>query len=357
MLGAFTSESAEAAAARLHEHELVIDLHNDVNLDVLRSRARGMVRIITERYLPRWRQAGLDLVVLNSIPKIGLEAHPYVTTPIHNMLAMLDAIRCEIDESDGALALVTTAAAIDAVRAEGRLGIVIGVEGAEALGTHMGYFRMFHALGLRVLTLTWHQRNLVADGVSEPSGSGLSNLGREVVQEADRLGVLLHVSHASPRTVLDVLEHSSRPIVASHSNARALHDHERNLPDELVRAIAERGGVIGVVFIARFVAEGRATIDDVVRHVLHLCEVGGPQSVALGPDYVDGCHDLIIDSRRVAGPHQPIDEASIPFVEGLEGVEGIPDLTAALLRAGLDEVTVTGILGRNAARVLREVLP
>jgi membrane dipeptidase len=350
-------DASARAAARLHEQELVVDLHNDVNLDVLRSRARGAVRVLTDRYLPRWRRAGLDLVVLNSIPKIGLEAHPYVTTPVHNMLAMLDAIRSEIAESDGALALVTGAADIDRARSEGRVGIVIGVEGAEALGTHLCNLRMFHALGLRVLTLTWHQRNLIADGVSEPSGSGLSNLGREIVSEAERLGMLLDVSHASPRTVVDVLERTSRPIVASHSNARAVHDHERNLPDELVREIADRGGVIGVVFIARFVAAGRATIDDVVRHVLHLCEVGGPEAVALGPDYVDGCHDLIIDSRRVAGPGQPVDEPSIPFVEGLEGVEGIPDLTAALLRAGLDEPSVIGILGRNAARVLRGTLP
>ena len=363
MCGAATNTSEGRAehdhhrqhAGRLHAERLIVDLHCDINLDVLRSRARGARRVIEERYLPRWRQVALDVVVLNSIPKIGPRAHPYVTTPVHNFLAMLDALRGEIAESPEHLTLVETAEDLHAVRTSGRVGIVIGVEGAEAIGSELAFLRCFHALGLRVLTLTWHQRNLVGDGVAEPSDAGLSHFGREVVDEANRLGIVIDVSHASPATVRDVVERSSAPIVASHSNARAIHDHERNLTDDQLRAIAATGGVIGAVFIGRFTGQD-PTIDDLVRHVLHLVRVAGPGAVALGPDYVDGAHDLIIDARRVAGPNQPVDEVDIPFVSGLEDVARIPDLTAALLRAGLDDEQVAGILGENAARVLQQVL-
>lgn len=346
---------AVARAARLHRDALVLDLHCDINLDVMRSRVRGARRVIEERYLPRWRQIGLDVVVLNSIPKIGLDAHPYVTTPVHNFLGMLDALREEIRESAAHLTLVETAADLEAAREAGKVGIVIGVEGAEAIGSELAYLRCFHGLGLRVLTLTWHQRNQVADGVAEPSNAGLSHFGRDVVAEANRLGIVLDVSHASPQTVADVLERSDAPIIASHSNARAVHDHERNLTDDQLRAIAERGGVIGAVFISRFTGVD-PTIDDVVAHVMHMAEVAGPEAIALGPDYVDNAHDLIIDARRVAGPHQPVNDADIPFVAGLEDATGIPALTAALLGAGMTDDEVTGILGANAARVLTQVL-
>lgn len=349
------SETAAARAAALHRDQLVLDLHCDINLDVMRSRARGAHRVIAERYLPNWREIGLDVVVLNSIPKIGLDAHPYVTTPVHNFLGMLDALREEIRESPDELMLVESAADLAEARSGNRVGIVIGVEGAEAIGSELAYLRCFHGLGLRVLTLTWHQRNQVADGVAEPSNAGLSHFGRAVVDEANRLGIVLDVSHASPQTVTDVLERSSAPVIASHSNARSVHDHERNLSDDQLRAISERGGVIGAVFIGRFTGED-PTIDDVVAHVLHMAEVAGPEAIALGPDYVDNAHDLIIDARRIAGPHQPVNDADIPFVAGLEDVTGIPALTAALLDAGMTDEQVTGILGVNAARLLGGVL-
>lgn len=152
-----------------------------------------------------------------------------------------------------------------------------------------------------------------------------------------------------------MLERSSAPIIASHSNAKAIHDHERNLSDDQLRAIATAGGVIGAVFISRFTGTD-PTIADVVAHVLHMVDVAGPQAVALGPDYVDNAHDLIIDARRIAGPHQPVADADIPFVAGLEDATGIPALTAALLDAGLSDDEVAGILGANAARVFHQVL-
>lgn len=342
-------------AARFHGDGLVVDVHCDVHLDLVRSRAAGERQVLERRHLPAWRAGGVGLVVLNTIPKFGPDPYPYVTTPVHNYLYMLDCLHQELDESPHAFALVRTPSDVAKAQTEGKLGIIIGVEGAEPLGTDLSLLRCYHRLGLRVLTLTWHHRNSVADGVSEPSASGLSNFGREVVSEANRLGIVLDVSHAGPRAVRDTLARSSVPIMASHSNARALCDHERNLHDDELRGIAEQEGLIGVTFLGRFVADDDPTLEDVVGHVEHLFDVVGPEHVALGTDYTTGGQDLIIEARRVGGPDQPTTDATIPYARGLESYDGLPALAARLIERGHTQAHVDAILGGNFLRLFSGV--
>lgn len=338
-----------------HQDALVVDIHTDVHLDLVRSRANGETHVLAQRHMPGWRAGGVDVVVLNTIPKFGPDPYPYHTTPVHNALYMLDCLHRELEESADELRLVTTADEILASRDAGRIGIMIGIEGSEALGDDLSLLRSYHRLGMRVLTLNWHQRNLVGDGVSEPSASGLSNWGREVVSEATRLGVLVDVSHSGPRTVADVLSISAAPVVASHSNSRHVHDHERNLTDDQVRAIAASGGLVGVTFLSRFVAEGTADAEHVFRHIEHLADLVGPEHLGVGTDFTTGGEDLIIASRRVAGPGQPTADASIPYASGLDRYELLGHLTKGLLDRGFDASAVSGILGANYLRVLRAV--
>lgn len=338
-----------------HQETLVVDVHTDVHLDLVRSRANGESRVLARRHLPGWRAGGVDAVVLNTIPKFGPDPYPYHTTPVHNALYMLDCLHRQLEESPDELRLVTTAEEIRQTHDEGRIGIMIGIEGSEALGDDLSLLRSYHRLGVRVLTLNWHQRNQVGDGVSEPSASGLSNWGRQVVSEANRLGVLVDVSHSGPRTVEDVLALSLAPVVASHSNSRHIHDHERNLTDDQVRAVAARGGLVGVTFLARFVADGTPHADRVFDHIEHLVGIVGPERVGIGTDFTTGGEDLIIASRRVAGPGQPTSDASIPYATGLDRYELLGNLTSGLFERGFDASAVSGILGANYLRVLRAV--
>jgi membrane dipeptidase len=345
---------ASSVSDRLHGEALVIDVHSDVHLDLIRSRAAGEHRVLERRHLPAWRAGGVDGVVLSTIPKFGPDPYPYRTSPVENLLYMLDCVHEELAESPDHLRLVLDPDDLTKARADGKVGIVLGCEGAEPI-TDLSLLRSYHRLGLRVLTLTWHQRNAVGDGVSEPSRSGLSHFGRSVVAEANRLGIVLDVSHAGSATLRDTLEASSVPVVASHSNARALCDHERNLTDEEIRAVAASGGLVGVTFLGRFVAAEAPTIEHVLDHIDHVVGVVGSEHLAFGSDYTTGGADLIIGSRRVAGPDQPVDHPTIPYAAGIETYPELPALTRGLLDRGHDDESVRRLLGENFVRVFESV--
>ncbi|MGD9124380.1 MAG: dipeptidase [Desulfarculaceae bacterium] len=348
-------EKQEVRAMDLHRKSLVLDDHSDVHLDVIRSRGRGEDRVFERRFLKRWKEAGLNAVVLGTVAKFGPEVYPYRVSPVHNFLLMADAIHQEILESPDHFFPILEPDDMARAQEEKRIGLMLGLEGAEPLEQDLGFLRCYFRLGMRVMNLTWHQRNQVADGVAEPSNSGLSNFGREVVREMNRLGILIDVSHLSPAGVNDVLQLSTQPVVASHSNAKAVCPHQRNLDDEHIKGIAEKGGVIGITFLGRFVADENATLSDVLDHVDHMAELVGPAHLSVGPDFTDHCADMIISARRVAGPGQPVDDTSIPYAEGLDDVTKLPNFTRGLVSRGYSDNDIRGILGENYLRVFREV--
>jgi len=347
--------AAEDRALRLHRESLVIDCHSDIHLDVIRSRGQGETQVLERRYFSRWKEAGLNAVVLSSMAKFGPETYPYQTSPVHNFLLMIDAIYQEIQESPDCFSLIQQPDDMERAREDGRIGIMLGVEGAEPLEMNLGFLRCYFRLGLRIMNLTWHQRNQVADGVAEPSNSGLSNFGREVVGELNRLGIIIDLSHLSKAGVGDVLELSRQPAIASHSNANAVCNHERNLDDWQIEGIAEKGGLVGVVFVGRFVATENPTLSDVLDHVDYIIRLAGPAHVCMGPDYTDFCQDMIISSRGVAGPGQPVKDADIPYADGVDDVTKLPNFTRGLIARGYRDDEIRGVLGENFLRLFRKV--
>lgn len=263
----------------------------------------------------------------------------------------------------------------EARRAE-RIAGILGIEGGHALEEDLGALEGFFADGLRVLTLVWNNHLSWIRSCQEGAGAGvpagLSPFGREVVRRMNQLGVLVDLSHASERALFDALEVAERPAIASHSGCRALHDHPRNLSDEALRALGERGGVVGIVFHPGFLdADARAEENRVrgtaayralgdeevaglaggtrlflrqsghmrararplpaerlIEHVLHALEVAGPHAVGLGSDY-----DGILRA--------PV---------GLEDARGYGRIAELLLARGVDEETVLGVLGGNMER-------
>ncbi len=275
----------------------VFDAHSDLPTLIWEKRSRGLRKeaegLILEREKERFFQNVASRVMSVWTPP---EKRLYATT---YALEAFDRLIRDVDESSS-FDIVTTAGEMDESINAGRIALWLGMEGGEPLGESLDLLDVFHRLGLRVLTLTWSLRNALGDGVFERTNGGLSNFGAEVVGRCEELGVIVDVSHLNERGFWDVLELTSFPVIASHSNARALRDHVRNLKDEQIKAIAERDGVIGATAVPPFIGEN-PSLDDYVAHVLYMVDLAGHRHVGLGFDftyYLKGWHGNGVEGFR-----------------------------------------------------------
>lgn len=252
------------------------------------------------------------------------------------VLEMMAKFYEEIENSEGKIKIVNDSRDIVNAKKEGMLAALMSMEGAEPIQHNPIIIRMFHKLGLRAISLTWNERNMLADGVGESRAqSKLTELGLKTLEEIQKTRIILDVSHLSDSCFWDVIENFNRPIIASHSNARAICSHRRNLTDEQLKAIAEKGGVVGINFAPSFITnEGKATLDDVIKHINYIVNLVGINYVGLGSDF-DGI-------------------SSTPI--GLEDISKLPNLTAKLLEYGYSKKDIKKFLGENFLRVIREVI-
>lgn len=174
----------------------------------------------------------------------------------------------------------------------GRLGAILALEDGAALAGSLGVLRMLYALGFRIITLCWNGENELGDGAVNSRGRGLKTFGKKAVKEMEGLGMVVDVSHLSEKGFWDVAEITEHPFIASHSNAKAICDHPRNLSDEQIREIAKCGGTVGVNLYPAFLTpRGEADVTDVIRHIEHILAVGGENAVGIGTDF-DGISSL-----------------------------------------------------------------
>jgi len=251
-------------------------------------------------------------------------------------LRMIDMAYSIVRDNAGWIELATDTKSISRARRAGRIAMALSIENGIAIGNDLGLLRNYHRLGVRLMGLTWNYRNALGDGVvgSPARRRGLTAFGRKVIREMERLGMIVDVSHLNEKTFWDVIEFAERPVVATHSNAFSVCGSMRNLTDDQICAISERGGFIGLNFCPDFLnSGGEASIDDVVRHARHIAEVGGTGVLAVGSDY-DGIY-------------------SVP--KRLEHIGGIARLAAAFRRADFSQSEIEAIAHRNFMRVFREV--
>ena len=254
-------------------------------------------------------------------------------------------LRHTCDLHADSIALCKSAADLEQNRERGRISAVLTIEDGRQIEGRMERLAVYHRLGVRLLTLTWNYPNCFgypgAPGGGRPtreeSERGLTAFGREAVEEMNRLGMLIDVSHLSDGGFFDVARLSRSPFVASHSNCRALCDHPRNLTDEMIRMIALSGGVVGMTQVPAFLVRGamRGTKEDCLSHLRHLRDVGGIDCVALGSDF-DGC------GRKAR--------------LGLKGPQEYPSFAEYLLKEGFTQDEVEKIFYKNVLRVFRDVL-
>jgi membrane dipeptidase len=366
--------TADRIAALLGKHP-VWDGHNDLPWELREQSAYDLSAVdiaqrltTTHTDLPRLREGGVGAQFWSVYVPAQLQGGAAVTAT----LEQIDCVHRMAERYPDTLRLALTAADVEQAWADGRIASLMGAEGGHSIDGSLAVLRMLHALGVRYMTLTHNDNVPWADSATDDELlGGLSPFGEDVVREMNRLGMLVDLSHTSAGTMRHALRVTSAPVVFSHSSARAVCDVPRNVPDDVLAALATNGGVCMVTFVPQFVspavaewratgaeaaaAQGikntdlgvfepfiaewrtrhpqpRTTLADVVAHVEHVREVAGVDHVGLGGDY-DGTPTL---------------------PEGLEDVTGYPRLLSALADNGWSDADLGKLTSGNALRLLRD---
>ena len=259
-------------------------------------------------------------------------------------------------DGDQEVFLADSLSDLDRLR-DGRLGIVFHFQNTTPLGESLGLLGEYHGLGVRMIQLTYNHRNAVGDGCMDPEDRGLTGFGRDLIGEMNRLGMVIDLSHTGCRTTLEAIEASAHPTVFSHSNARRLFDHPRNIADQQIRAVAETGGLVGVNAVSAFLRTDGvgANLSDVVDHIDYLVEMIGSEHVGLALDFWS---DIPIDYSEWTRDRRwraaiPSDQVNWP--EGLCGPGHIPRIAGELEARGYPAEAIDDIMGRSWIRLLRSV--
>lgn len=235
---------------------------------------------------------------------------------------------------------------------EGKLAIGFNFQGTNGLAGDIDIVSLFYKLGIRSMLLAYNQKNMVGDGCHERTDAGLSRFGVSLIKEMNRLGMLVDCSHTGYRTSMDAMGLSVSPVIFSHSNSKSILPHDRNITDDLIKACAQTGGVIGINGMGIYIGDNDASTAALLRHIDHMAELVGPAHIGLGLDYV--FYEENFYARVKANPNRyPPDKYPIP--QQFFKPEQLPELTEMLLRRGYNENAVRGILGENFLRVAKQV--
>jgi membrane dipeptidase len=334
----------------LHRDAVVADTHNDLLCLVVRRPRDQWASYFREHWLPQLVAGGVDIQVL----PVYLDDRFLPELALRETLRMIEAAHRLAEGNPDVVALCRDGDDVRRAVDSGRIALVLALEGCPQIGTDVELLQTLFRLGVRIASFTHFGRTALADGSGEDAaGSRLTTAGIAALTEMAGYGMLFDVSHLGRAGVEHVLELTRRPVIATHSSARALRDHHRNLSDDHLRGVAATGGVVCVNFCADFLDEREHTLDRLVDHVLHVAEVAGIEHVGLGPDFVDEVLRELFpgaDTVEMGG----ID--ALACVPGLEGPRGLPLVTAALLDRGLAADDVRRIVGGNVARLFEAEL-
>lgn len=249
-------------------------------------------------------------------------------------MKLFDDARRKLQKEKGPLRLCRTPDDLRAVEEGNAWGAMLTVEGGAVLGGELSNLCHLHRCGVRMMTLTWNGQNEIGGGAGVKNNAGITAFGREVVEKMEELSMVVDVSHASDRLFYDVAEIARKPFCATHSNARAVCAHQRNLTDEQFSIIKERGGVVGLNFYPPFLREdNKGGVTDLLRHAEHFLSLGGEETLCLGSDF--------------DGAYMPPE---------ITGIESMADLYEAFLKAGYQETLVNALFFDNASRFFHEML-
>lgn len=281
-----------------------------------------------------------------------------------NAVASIGYWERELAAHPDALTKVRSVGELEDAKVSRRLGLIYGFQDSAMLEGDLDRLQLFHNLGVRIIQLTYNVRNLAGDGCLEPAAGGLSRFGHSLVERMNDLGMLVDLSHCSAPTTEDGIEASRGPVAITHSGCKAVYDHPRSKSDDVLRRMADKGGVLGIYLMPFLNASGPATADDVLRHIEHAVNVCGEDHVGIGsdqsitpvqltPDYVEQQRVFSEQRqrRRIAAPR----EDELLFVPEINTPRRLDLIADMLLRNKHSEARVEKIVGGNFARLIAEV--
>lgn len=321
---------------------MVFDAHSDIWTDVTVRRLRGEKDVFRRRHLDRLRKGRIDgaIFVIWADP-------PNDRRPYDRNLEFMQAIREEACEAEDILAIVKNCEGAEQARAEGKFYAFIGLEGLSGVGDKLERIDEYYAFGARHASLTWNEQNMLATGVGGDPDRGLTELGKKAVRKIQGNHMLLDVSHLNEKSFWDLVSMAGCPVVASHSNCKALCGAPRNLTDDQLRAIGDLGGVVGVNAFGEFIDEDPAgrTAAKLAEHVCHITDLIGVEHVGMGFDFSE-----FLDRETV----QSFSGQNVNPTIGLENASHVPGFVAAIREAGFSGKEVGMISSGNFHRVLEE---
>jgi len=372
---ACAAEEIAERARRIQSEVIGVDSHIDTLQRVLMEHADLGKRLADgEVDLPRLREGGMHA------PFFALWVPTFYkgSEAVRRTLDLRDAMQSVLDRYPDQIELAITAADVERIVHSHKIAAVLTIEGGHQIADDLAVLRMYQRMGIRSMTLTHFRNNNWGDSSTDkPQHNGLTEFGKAVVQEMNRIGMIVDISHVSDKTFYDALAVTTKPVIASHSSCRALSSLPRNMTDDMLRALAKNGGVVGINFGGGFLSQKEAdvtlrninriggsepnlsgkeldeyttrmhihndwahpkpttaSLEDVVAHIHHVVQIAGIDHVGIGSDF-DGI-------------------AEVPV--GLEDESKMPALTAALLKKGYSETDIKKIMGGNTLRVMREVI-
>ena len=336
-------------AKELLMSSLVIEGHRDVYEQIYRS-SIGEKSPIRDGVAPRLIRDGINMTVY-AIAGDSYSHSQNTGRYLETALEQIDQFLEEAPRSEGMIQMVKTRGDLPDIPEPGAVKFLLHFEGCMPLRGSIENLRNFYRLGLRSIQPVWNFRNELGDGVWENrTGGGLTNFGVQVIREANRLGMVVDLSHMNREGFFQTLDVATAPLLVSHANACGMLKSPRNLDDEQIKAIAKQGGVVGILALPERVKEGEVDIDDLLGHMDYMIDLVGIEHLALGMDFVkyDG-------PRTLKDRHHPLHKD--PLIKGFEEIEDLPNLIDGLQRHGYKDEEIKMILGGNYLRVLKTILP
>lgn len=334
-------EEIRTRAMKIHEQSLVFD-------------ALSLWYLPEEKYLKKAIQGGVNATVITANAGNG---------KFRDTIELMDYI-CSLIEKSDKMCLATTTAEVRESYNSGKIAFILGFQDGSVIEENLSYLRTFYRLGVRCLQPAYTGGNLIGDGCGERRNGGLTFWGIEVIEEANRLNMLIDLSHCSDQTTMDVIRISKSPPVFTHANVRSLCDTARNKSDEAIKAVADRGGFIGVTPLPTFVSREKPNLDILIDHIDYLVNLVGIDHVGIGTDFTEGLKDKgqIFEAAKTWRKRRPdifgtVDDFyNKPYAEGIEDISKLPNLTEGLVRRGYSDDHIEKILGLNFMRVFEEVV-